>query len=134
MLQALPFIIRTAILTGAVKAISNIYKNRDMGDLSGTNWVITAKNKSNIRQKLSFKSGEISGFGGCNQFFGHYTQHADRLTIGAIASTRKAGPYMAEETKLLAALQSARRFKGTPSEIKIYGEDDNVLLTLTRTK
>jgi heat shock protein HslJ len=134
MLQALPIIIRTALMAGAAKAITNIYKNRDMGVLSGTHWRIIVKNKPHLKQNLTFKDSEISGFGGCNQFFGQYRQHADRLTIGALASTRKAGEHMAEETKLLTALQSARRFKGTPSEIKIYGESDNVLLTLKRSK
>lgn len=132
MLPAIPLIIRIAIAAGAVKAISNAYKNRDMGKLSGTNWTVTTHKSSDIKQKLNFKDDEVSGFGGCNQFFGQYSQDGDKLTFGALASTRKAGPYIAAEAALLAALQSTRRFKGTPSEIKIYGENDEVLLTLTR--
>jgi len=132
MLQAIPIIFRTAIAAGVAKAISNVYNNRDMGNLSGTDWAVTTKNKTDIGQGLSFKDGDISGFGGCNQFFGDYTQEGGKLTIGALASTRKAGPHMKAETAFLAALQSARRFKGTPSEIKLYGEADDVLLVLKR--
>jgi len=132
MLQAIPLIIRLAIAAGAAKTISNVYKNRDMGDLSGTEWTAAMGKKANVGQTINFKDGDISGFGGCNQFFGQYTQDGGKLTIGALASTRKAGPNMKAEATLLAALQLARRFKGTPSEITIYGEADDVLLTLVR--
>lgn len=134
MLQALPIILRTAVATAITKAIVNVYNNRDMGDLSGSNWSITGKYKPNIGQVIKFNDGEISGFGGCNNFFGQYRQDGNKLTIGALASTRKAGPHLQSETKLLGALRAARRFKGTPSEIKIYGESDDILLTLSRQK
>lgn len=130
MLQALPIILRTAVATAITKAIVNVYNNRDMGDLSGTNWAVITKHKSDIEQVLKFKDNEISGFGGCNNFFGQYTQNGRRLTVGTLASTRKAGPHLVAETALLSALQAARRFTGTPSEIKIYGESDDILLTL----
>jgi len=132
MFQAGPIILRTAIAAGVLKVISNIYNNRDLGELSGTQWRVSTQYTANIEQVIQFKDNDISGFGGVNDFFGQYTQDEGKLTIGALASTRKAGPHMKAETALLTALQSARRFKGTPSEIKIYGEDDDVLLILTR--
>ena len=132
MFPAVPIILRATIAAGVMKVLSDVYKNRDMGLLSGTQWRVVSKNKADIGQVIRFNDGDISGFGGVNDFFGQYTQDEGKLTIGALASTRKSGPHMKAEAKLLAALQSARRFKGTPSEIKIYGEDDDVLLILTR--
>ncbi|MEP1230803.1 MAG: META domain-containing protein [Litorimonas sp.] len=135
MLQAIPILIRVAVFAGAAKAISGIYKNREISTLSQTSWKITRQNKTDIGQTITFKDdGEIFGFGGCNRVFGQYSQSGDKLTIGTLASTRKAGPNLKAETKMISALQKARRFKGTPSQIKIYSETDEVLLTLTRQK
>jgi len=135
MLQAIPIILRAAIVAGTAKAISDMYKNRDISTLSDTSWAVITRGKVDIGQVLHFKdNGEITGFGGCNQIFGQYSQNGDKLTIGTLAMTRKAGPHLKAETKLLGALRAARRFKGTPSEIKIYGESDDVLLTLSRQK
>jgi len=135
MLQALPLLIRTAITTAALKALTNTYKNRRLGDVSGTSWTIHTPKTPELKQTVSFKTNdEVSGFGGCNQFFGKYTQDGDKLTFGALATTRKTGPMIQHETYFLEALKSSRRFKGTPSEIKIYGESDDILLILSQNK
>jgi heat shock protein HslJ len=53
-----------------------------------------------------FKAGRISGFSGCNQFFGPYTLDRDRVVIGPLAGSMMAcgAPSMAVENAVHAAL------------------------------
>jgi len=39
---------------------------------------------------VSFESGRVTGFAGCNQFNGPYTRKGSTLTFGALAMTRMA--------------------------------------------
>ena len=93
-------------------------------ELDGTNWTITGFN--NGRQAvvsplgdttltLSFRDGRVSGFAGCNGFNGAYTRDGDRLSIGPLATTRKActgmspKPSAATETRQLKLHDSSSR-------------------------
>lgn len=52
-----------------------------------------------------FKAGRVSGFSGCNQFFGPYTLDRDRVTIGPLAGSMMACEPAA--TKVENAVQAA---------------------------
>lgn len=133
MFPAFPVIMRAAIAAGVVRTLKKVYHNRHIGAIKGTQWALSVRANGAAAPYISFQDdGEITGFGGCNQFFGHYAQDGDRLTIGTLASTRKACPDMRAETRFISALQSARRIKGTYSEIRIYDDNDDVRLTLKR--
>jgi heat shock protein HslJ len=60
----------------------------------------------------SFKAGRISGFSGCNQFFGSYTFDRDRVAIGPLAGSMMAceEPSMAVENAVHAALAGTFRY------------------------
>ncbi len=45
---------------------------------------------SGITLHLDSASSKANGFGGCNNYSGHYTQHADSLKFGAMVSTKMA--------------------------------------------
>ena len=62
---------------------------------------------------VQFKpDGEISGNGGCNQFFGGYTVSGNHIKIGPIASTRKGCPgLLLAEAALFATLEAAKSFE-----------------------
>ena len=61
-------------------------------------WTVTAVRTANAVSSpvpgseltLSFASGTTSGYAGCNQFTGGYKLTGDDLTIGPLASTRRA--------------------------------------------
>ncbi len=57
--------------------------------------------------------GDLSGNGGINQYSGKYTVDGDKLTVGTISSTRKAGApaVMQQETDYLLALQTAATYQ-----------------------
>ena len=60
----------------------------------------------------SFKAGRVSGFSGCNQFFGSYTLDRDRVTVGSLAGSMMAceEPLMAIERAVHAALAGTFRY------------------------
>jgi heat shock protein HslJ len=60
----------------------------------------------------TFKAGRISGFSGCNQFFGPYALDRDRVVIGSLAGSLMAceEPSMKIETAVHAALAGTFRY------------------------
>jgi heat shock protein HslJ len=61
---------------------------------------------------VGFKAGRISGFSGCNQFFGPYTLDRDRVVIGSLAGSLMAceDPSMKVENAVHAALAGTFRY------------------------
>ena len=66
----------------------------------------------NPTQNITFEAGKVSGFAGCNTFFGTYTQQGTNLNFSSMASTRKAceKTIMQAEAKFLGLLEKNRRF------------------------
>jgi hypothetical protein len=64
------------------------------------------------KQSIEFKAGKVSGFAGCNNFFGEYTTKGARLSFSALGSTRKAceKDVMDEESKFLNQLGSVKTY------------------------
>jgi heat shock protein HslJ len=58
---------------------------------------------------MSFKDGQVAGSAGCNNFHGTYATEGSKLTLGPLATTRRAceEPLMTQEQQFLAALASA---------------------------
>jgi heat shock protein HslJ len=128
----LPLAIGATVLAGCVKVASDMRKARPLASLEGSEWgpVETAP----AEQFVAFKSGgEIIGHGGCNQFFGEYTQEGETLKIGALASTKKfCADIMNAEIEFLRKLQDTRRAEATHLELKLYDADGTQLLQLRR--
>lgn len=71
----------------------------------------------------NFEGDRISGSGGCNRFTGTYQTESNKLSIGALASTRMAceESMMNQETKYLTALQGAQRYEvNSQGELQIF--------------
>jgi heat shock protein HslJ len=85
--------------------------------LAGTTWraetimgraVIDASTST-----ITFEAdGRIHGRGGCNRYFGTSSIAGERLSFGAMGSTRMAcpGPLMEQETRFFQALERAERW------------------------
>ncbi|WP_409432146.1 META domain-containing protein [Litorimonas sp. RW-G-Af-16] len=118
-------------LAACTKAVTDHQAKRPLSDLAGSEWG-PADNAQD--QFVAFKTaGEIIGSGGCNNFFGNYEQDGDKLTIGALASTRKMCPSgMEAEADFLARLQEARRIEATHKTLVIYDESGDMILELQR--
>lgn len=59
--------------------------------LAGTTWVMSSAGKR--PPSISFEAdGKVAGSGGCNRFFGNYTQDGEALSFSPLGSTRMACP------------------------------------------
>lgn len=74
--------------------------------------------------------GRLAGNSGCNSAGATYTAEGDRLTIGAIMSTKRACIEAARnelERAYLDALGRTRRFRVTANELELLDENGTVL-------
>ena len=103
-------------------------------------WTVTAVRTANAVSSpvpgseltLSFASGTTSGYAGCNQFTGGYKLTGDDLTIGPLASTRRAcvDPAVSQqETDYLAALQATATFSSTSQMLTLLAADGTITVT-----
>lgn len=59
--------------------------------LAGTTWVMSSAGKR--PPSISFEAdGKVAGSGGCNRFFGNYTQDGEALSFSPLGATRMACP------------------------------------------
>ena len=109
-------------------------------DLSGGQWRPSAINAEGIaaetRIYVAFsEDGKVTGFGGCNRFFGGYTVSGDSIKIGPLASTRKGCPDTLNlEVEFFSALQSAETFKQDDNGLVLFGPGGANLAELVHTE
>lgn len=95
--------------------------------LAGTDWVLTRLDgdpvPTDIGITLSFAAdGRVSGYGGCNRYFGGYEQSGgERLRIGPLASTKMLcpGPGSKLEDRYLGALDAVDRFAAEDGRLQL---------------
>ena len=74
--------------------------------------------------RLDSSKLQATGFAGCNNYTGKYTQHADSLKFGAMASTRKACAEPTAnsiETIYLAVLPNVIGYRVDHTGLALYG-------------
>ncbi|MFL5709357.1 MAG: META domain-containing protein [Chloroflexota bacterium] len=113
--------------------------------LEGTLWRLTGYlgpdgNAVEVPEAISasatFADATVSGNAGCNDYTGGYTVDGDKLTIGPLASTRKAcGPAQsALETVFLTALGRVATFTASPTELQLKTAEGKVGLSFAATQ
>ncbi|MGJ8564470.1 MAG: META domain-containing protein [Alphaproteobacteria bacterium] len=126
-----PLIIVALGLTACAKAVTaKPPADRTLYTLEGSEWGLG----SSSDQFVQFRSGgEMSGHGGCNNFFGTYDLNGTKLTVGPLASTKKmCRDSMEAESAFISALQQARRIDATHFSLVLFGVNGDTLLTLQR--
>lgn len=128
-LPIIPLAIGAVALVGCAKVVSDVRKTRPLTSLAGSEWGIR-----DTDQFIAFKSeGEVNGNGGCNNFFGSYTQEGNTITFGPLASTKMACQgKMKAEAQFLSSIQKARAFDATHLEMTLRDEGGKVILRLQR--
>ena len=128
----LPLAVGALVLAGCAKVASDVRKTRPLASLEGSEWG-PEQNPAN-KQFVAFKANrEIRGHGGCNQFFGQYTQEGQTLTIGALASTKKfCADVMQAENQFLQNLQDTRKIEATHLALRLYNAEGEQLMQLRR--
>lgn len=102
-----------------------------LGTLSGSEWRVTRFGRQAVESKawIAFKSdGRVFGDTGCNRLTGGFTQDGAGISVGPLATTRKAcpEPLMRFETQFLAILQTAKRTVVTHLVLALL-DDQNVV-------
>ena len=107
----------------------------DLASLAGRTWVAEDIDGRGVMDTLQsclliVSAAEVAGLAGCNSFHGSAEFSPGAVRIGPLASTRKMCPpaIMDQETKFLAALESARTAR--MSNGLLYLADDSGATTL----
>jgi putative lipoprotein len=108
-------------------------------DLAGGHWrpstITTESLTAETPIYVAFsEDGKVTGFGGCNRFFGGYTVSGNSIKIGPLASTRKGCPDTLNlEVEFFKALQEAETFEQTDEGLVLLGPDGAKLAELVHT-
>jgi heat shock protein HslJ len=120
----------------ALKTCSDLNETEEnnQGNIEGS-FLITKVLESNVTDyKLTIdfndETKQVSGFSGCNRFFGSYALNENILTIGPLASTKMfcQGETNTIEAKLLDELSNVNSFSINGSTL-ILKTDNNELVT-----
>jgi heat shock protein HslJ len=105
-----------------------------MINLAGTEWGFSEEAGRTARFIQFGSDGRVSGSTGCNRFSGAYSQDGDALTIGTLATTRRAclPEVMQREQQFLALLGKVHHAEGTYLKLTLKGSDRDVLAELVR--
>jgi heat shock protein HslJ len=85
---------------------------------------------SGERPYIKFGSDKkLSGFSGCNTYFGTYGVNENRIAIGKIGSTRMYCEGMMEiETKYLSTLEKIEKYEIESIRLRLFSEDNRNVL------
>jgi heat shock protein HslJ len=83
------------------------------------------------RPNITFsQDGRVTGFSGCNRFFGGYTVFGSELRFSQLGSTKMAclGEGGEIESRLLSALSMVRTYRAKPDELHLITEQGSELI------
>ena len=100
-----------------------------------TNWIL--QNDENVEYGLNSEplsinfskesnENKISGFAGCNRFFGSYSAFDGKLMIDNVGATKMACPQLDAENQYLSLLRKANRYEIKGNNLYLY--NNNLLL------
>lgn len=103
-------------------------------NLAGTEWGFPGEVGKTARFIQFRPDGKVGGSTGCNRFNGPYNQDGYALTIGTLATTRRAclPDVMKREQQFLVMLEQVRRAEAHHSTLTLRDADGNVLAELKR--
>lgn len=111
-----------------------INRKASIDDLFGT-WILQNDNNAELglkKQKLDITFSKennetaVSGFAGCNNFFGRFSSSQNNLNIAQLGVTRMACPELDIEQDYIELLQKVNRFERSGNDLYLYR--DNLLL------
>ncbi len=109
--------------------------------LAGTQWNLKTLGSQAINTErpptLNFDASRLSGFAGCNQFFGNYTGSTDGVfSTSAIGSTKMAciGAGDQLEQQFFAQLEKASQYALTREQLHLLDTKRNILMVFTAAK
>lgn len=116
----------------ACQKVLNDAPKRPLATLAGTEW---GPMQGDLDQFIGFKTGgDVVGSGGCNNFFGSFSQNGRLVTFGPLDSTKMACPpeIMDAEREFMTVLGNVRAIEATHLELTLFGDANQVLMVLRR--
>jgi len=98
------------------------------------NWKVITMNgidrfEKNLTIKFDYKEKKVSGFAGCNNFFGKYNFNKQNLSFGEMGMTRKMCQDMTVENTLINNLRNVSTYKIDNSKLVFYDKNNQVIIT-----
>jgi len=132
------------LIFNACKAIPEASSNSELKsvqfntELTGS-YLIENLNGDSVSDELTIdfdsNTNKVSGFSGCNTFFGNFTTENNALSIGPLASTKKLcqDESNAIESKMLKALSKVDAFEFKDNKLQLKNGDKVVIVSKTKT-
>ncbi|HMB76946.1 MAG TPA: META domain-containing protein [Kiloniellaceae bacterium] len=139
-----PLVVAAVLLSGLALAACETSGAQGAGSrdnpLKNTSWLAediegTAA-AGNVQSTLNVAlDNQVTGSGGCNNYFGLAVIEGDSFSMGPVGSTKMACPevMMAQEQRFFAALTKARRFETKDGQLSLFDESGSLVLRLSRT-
>lgn len=130
LLPALAAVLACAALAACAAAPGATSTSRSAAPLTGTTWSLAElegrtppPGAGGRRATLRLEDGRVTGFAGCNTYFGGYTAGDGTLRFADLGSTRMACDTGTElEGRFTAALAGVRTYRLTPDGLELRGE------------
>ena len=123
------FLARAVCVLLMVLVVVGFPGGADASDLAGSEWGLRKPPERFIQFQAT---GQVSGTGGCNRFFGSYTVSGNKLSVGPLASTRIlcASPIMKAERQFHKKLEDTASFRRSSAELSLFDEEGAELMVL----
>jgi heat shock protein HslJ len=119
-------ILLIAVMTSVIAACTHTEQHADQPFLD-TTWNLVELEGESIEHPgpriphLRFEPDKVTGFDGCNNFFGNYTRKGNKLTFGPLASTRMACPQIREiDMEMNRMMAATTRFRISGNSMEFY--------------
>jgi heat shock protein HslJ len=119
---------KTASNTG----IENLNRVEDLNNL----WILTSMKGVDVDEvfgdqkpqiNINMPDNKVTGFGGCNNYFGGISIERDSIKIGPLGSTMMACPTLEGESKYMKLLENIDGFEVEDLKLTLLRQDEPVL-------
>ena len=110
--------------TSSTAELGNTYWK--LTELEG-NPVVMAENQREMKLTLRGEN-KVTGFGGCNSFFGSYENDEETLSFSQLAATRMfCAETMDKESQFMTSLSAVKTYKITGQTLQLFDADGKLL-------
>ena len=120
------------VLVGGMFLATSAFSGGMANDLAGSEWGFAESDGRFVKFEAE---GKVSGYGGCNRFFGSYSStQLNELSFSEIGLTKMACPeqMMESETELFSILKMTASYKREGNQLSLHDKDSVLLALLVR--
>ena len=107
----------------------NLYNNWKVISMKGIDSF-----EKNPTIKFNNKEKSITGFAGCNNFFGKFDSERQNLSFSEMGMTRKMCPNMSLENTFINNLKNVSTYKIIDSKLQFFDKENQIIITSELTK